>query len=388
MSGRSRGAPRVLFVESDAPSFLHHRLATADGVRRAGYEVHAAAPDGEAAAAIRRLGFPFHPVPFARGSTSPLGELATLRALHALCQQLAPDLVHHVALKAVLHGTVAARAARVPAIVNAVTGLGYLFTEGSARAAALRAVFVAVARPALRAPNALTSFENAEDLAAFERLRLVDAGRSVLVRGTGVDTEVFRPSPEPPGTPVVTLATRMLWEKGVGVFVEAARLLRRDGVVARLVLVGVPDPENPRSVPRRQLEAWHAEGIVEWWGFRADMPRVHAESHVVALPTSYREGVPRVLIEAASCGRAAVTTDRPGCRDIVRDGHNGLLVPPGDAAALAAAIARLVASPALRARMGARGRALVERQFAKEHVVAATLAMYDRLLSGRRRAAA
>jgi len=374
--------PRVLFVESDAPSFLHHRIATANGVRSAGCEVHVAAPDAEARAGIERLGFTFHPVPFSRGSTSPLAEAATLRALHALYARLSPGLVHHVALKPVLYGTLAARLARVPAIVNGVTGLGYLFTEGSARAALIRSVFVRVARPVLAGANALTSFENSDDLAAFERLGLVRPGRAVLIHGTGVDTQAYRPSPEAPGTPVVTLATRMLWEKGVGTFVEAARLLRAGGTAARMVLVGDPDPENPRSVPRERLQAWHDEGVVEWWGFRADMPRVLESSHVVVLPTSYREGVPRILIEAAACGRPAVTTDRPGCRDIVRDGENGLLVPVDDARALAAAISRLVASPDLRARMGARGRAIVEEAFAQEHVVAATLAMYARLLPG------
>lgn len=376
---------RVLFVESDAPSFLMHRRATAEGVRGRGCDVHVAAPGGPEQAAIEALGFTFHEAPFSRGSTSPLGELRTLRALRALYARLRPDLVHHVALKAVLYGTLAARLARVPAIVNGVTGLGYLFTEGDGRAALLRAVFVAMARPVLRSERAITTFENADDLAAFRRLGLVAEDRGVLVRGTGVDTRQFRPTPEPPGVPVVTLASRMLWEKGIGVFVEAARLLRRDGVEARMALVGLPDPENPRSVPRAQLQAWHDEGIVEWWGFRQDMPGVLGASHVFVLPTMYREGVPRVLIEAAACGRPAVTTDRPGCRDIVRDGENGLVVPANDAPALAGAIRTLLGDPALRARMGARGRAIVEEEYAQEHVLAATLAIYERLLPALRR---
>lgn len=381
---------RVLFVESDAPSFLMHRRATAEGVRRRGCEVHLAAPAAPEREAIERLGFTFHDVPFARGSTSPWGEAGTLRALYGLYSKLKPDLVHHVALKAVLYGTCAARLARVPAIVNGVTGLGYLFTEGDRRASVLRSVFVTVARPVLAGAHACTSFENGDDLAAFERLRLVARGGGVLIRGTGVDTQQFRPTPEPSGTPVVTLASRMLWEKGIGVFVEAAKILRDAGVAVRMVLVGLPDSENPRSVSREQLQAWRDAGTVEWWGFRPDMPRVFEASHLVALPTMYREGVPRVLIEAAACGRPAITTDRPGCRDIVRDGENGLLVASNDAPALAAAIRRLVADPALRARMGARGRALVEQQYAQEHVLAATLEIYERLLPGlsRRQSAA
>jgi glycosyltransferase involved in cell wall biosynthesis len=372
---------RILFVESDAPSFLMHRRGTADAVRRHG-EVHVAAPDGPARDAIERLGYPFHAVPFSRGSTAPWRDLVTLRSLAVLYARLEPDLVHHVALKAVLYGTWAAHLARVRAVVNSVTGLGYLFTEGDRVAAVLRSLFVAAAWPALATANAYSTFENADDLALFERLGLVRKGRGVLVRGTGVDTSLFRPTDEPAGTPVVTLASRMLREKGIGTFVEAARLLRERRVDARCVLVGLPDPENPRSVTREELEAWHEAGIVEWWGFRPDMAHVHAASHVVVLPTTYREGVPRVLIEAAACGRPAITTGRPGCRDVVRDGENGLLVPPGDAHALAAAIERLLASPDLRRRMGARGREIAEREFAQEHVVAAVLGVYARLLPG------
>jgi glycosyltransferase involved in cell wall biosynthesis len=380
---------RILFVESDAPSFLMHRRGTADAIRRHG-EVHVAAPEGPEREAIERLGYRFHAVPFFRGSVSPWRDVSTLRSLASLYRTLKPDLVHHVALKAVLYGTYAAHLARVPAVVNAVTGLGYLFTEGNPAAAVLRSVFVAVARPALATANAYTSFENADDLALFERLRLVRKGRGVLIRGTGVDTGAFRPAPEPPGTPVVTLASRMLWEKGIGTFVEAARILRARSVDARCVLVGVPDPQNPRSVGREQLQAWHDDGVVEWWGFRPDMQRVYADSHVVVLPTMYREGVPRVLIEAAACGRPAVTTDRPGCRDVVRDGENGFLVAPGDAPALAAALARLLESGALRRRMGARGREIAEREFAQEHVISSTLEVYARLLPGfgRRQSAA
>jgi glycosyltransferase involved in cell wall biosynthesis len=372
---------RVLFVESDAPSFLMHRRGTADAIRRHA-EVHVAAPDGPEREAIQRLGYPFHAVPFFRGSISPWRDAQTLRSLASLYRRLKPELVHHVALKAVLYGTYAAHVARVPAVVNAVTGLGYLFTEGDPVAAALRSVFVAVAWPALPTANAYTSFENADDLALFERLRLVRKGRGVLIRGTGVDVQAFRPTPEPAGAPVVTLASRMLWEKGIGTFVEAARTLRERKVGARCVLVGLPDPQNPRSVSREQLQAWHDEGVVEWWGFRSDMQRVYADSHVVVLPTTYREGVPRVLIEAAACGRPAVTTDRPGCRDVVRDGQNGFLVPPNDAPALAAALARLLESAELRRTMGARGREIAEREFAQEHVISATLDVYERLLPG------
>lgn len=189
----------------------------------------------------------------------------------------------------------------------------------------------------------------------------------------------FTPSPEPCGAPLVVLAARMIWDKGVGEFVKAAYQLRLSGVQARFVLVGEIDYGNPSAIPEAQMKAWQAEGFVEWWGYKTEMPEILSRAHIVCLP-SYREGVPKVLIEAAACGRATIATDMPGCREIVRHEENGLLVPPRDASALAAAIERLVEDPALRTRFGARGRQIAEAEFSVERVVRDTLAIYRELL--------
>jgi glycosyltransferase involved in cell wall biosynthesis len=202
-----------------------------------------------------------------------------------------------------------------------------------------------------------------------------------LIRGSGVDMNIFTPRPEPEGVPVVILAARMLWAKGIGEFVDAARLLREQKVEARFVLVGESDPGNPSAVPVWQLEQWHDSGVVEWWGACSDMPRVFAEAHVVCLPSYYPEGVPKVLIEAAACGRPIVTTDVPGCREVVRHEENGLLVPTRDPVALAAALRRLIMSPALRDFLGRRGREIAVAEFGLERVIAETLAVYGDLLS-------
>jgi glycosyltransferase involved in cell wall biosynthesis len=226
-------------------------------------------------------------------------------------------------------------------------------------------------------------FQNVDDQNDLVREGIVRSEDARLIRGSGVDVSRFVPSEETPGDPVVILASRMLWSKGVGEFVEAARLLKKRGVRARYVLSGRVDTENPGGIPEEQLATWQAEGVVDWWAYREDMPRVFAETHIVVLPTYYGEGVPKVLIEAASSGRPIVATSERGCREIVRDGENGLLVPARDPVALADAIATLVGDPVLRSKMGTRGRQIVIDEFSMKHVNAKTLAVYQELLGDR-----
>jgi glycosyltransferase involved in cell wall biosynthesis len=223
--------------------------------------------------------------------------------------------------------------------------------------------------------------QNAEDRDYFLGHGVFDAADVRLIRGSGADISRLRPTPEPAGTPVVVFASRMLKEKGAAVFVDAARILRSRGVPGRFVLVGDPDPGNPHSHTRPELQAWADEGTVEWWGHRGDIGAVFAGCHIVCLPTFYGEGVPKVLIEAAACGRPIVTTDQPGCRDIVRSEDNGLLVPARNANALASALERLLRDPALRRRMGDRGRILVEAEFSLDIVTRQTLEIYRELLA-------
>jgi glycosyltransferase involved in cell wall biosynthesis len=221
--------------------------------------------------------------------------------------------------------------------------------------------------------------QNPTDQALLCRLGIVNPRQVTLIRGSGVDTDRFAPCPEPAGKPIVMLASRLLWPKGVGVFVEAARQLLRAGVEARFVIVGEGDEENPSSIPRSQLEAWNAEPGIEWWGRQTDMPAIYGQAQIVCLPSHYGEGVPKALIEAASCGRPIVTTDAPGCRDIVEQGINGYLVPVRDSAAVAEAIQRLLGDPDLRLRMGRAGRNRVQKIFSIDRVIAETLAVYGAL---------
>jgi glycosyltransferase involved in cell wall biosynthesis len=258
-----------------------------------------------------------------------------------------------------------------------VAGMGWLFVSNERQAKVLQAVVRKVLGMLLRGTSVIV--ENMDDREIIAGLG-VEAGHIKLVRGAGVDTEMYAPSPQPEGVPLVVLPARMLWDKGVGEFVDAARQLRQRGVQARFALVGEPDPENPASVPEEQLLAWRQEGAVEWWGRSEDMPQVYAQSRIVCLP-SYREGLPKSLLEAASCARPVVATNVPGCRDIVRDGDNGILVEARNAAALADALARLLANPKLCGQMGQRGRERVLQEFSQERIVSQVLSLYREVLS-------
>jgi glycosyltransferase involved in cell wall biosynthesis len=372
--------PRIVFVVNEDWFFLSHRLVLARAARAAGATVAVVAGDTGKGDAIRGEGLQFTPLPISRKGTRPWEEVRTLAFLLRLYQRLRPDLIHHVTPKPVLYGSLAARALRNTGVVNAISGLGYAFTPDR-RARLLRPIVTRLYRVALAHPRSRTIFQNHDTYRQFVDSGLIRRERAVLIRGSGVDCAVFRPTPEPTGRPIVMLAARMLWDKGIGEFVEAARLVRQTDPGTRFVLVGGPDSGNPLSVPQAQLDAWASEGVVEWWGHRQDMPQVIARAIVVVLPT-YHEGLPKALLEAAASGRAIVATNVPGCREIVRDQVNGLLVPARDAAALARAIETLVASPTLRARFGQAGRAIAVAEFSDRLVVRETLALYRELLGG------
>jgi glycosyltransferase involved in cell wall biosynthesis len=373
---------RLLFVVNHAGFFLSHRLPVALAAHAAGYDVHVATPQSKHVPRILANGLTWHPIRLSRAGRNPLREVATLAGLYRLYRELRPDIVHHVTSKPVLYGTVVARAARMPAVVNAISGMGHMFSHGEFVGAAWRRAIAAAYGMSLRHPRMRVIFQNTEHMSAFVDRGWVDEREAVLIPGSGVDVNVFRPRERPvTERPLVVLASRMLWTKGVGEFVEAARLLTARGVAARFALVGEPDPDNPGTVTDGQLREWAAEGVVECWGRREDMADVFASADVAALPSASPEGVPKALIEAAASGLPIVATDIAGCRAVVTDGENGFIVPVRDATALADALARLIADPALRARFGAASRARAVATFSIDQVVEAHLAVYDSLCS-------
>ena len=373
--------PRVVFVVNVDHFFLSHRLPLGRAARDAGAEVIVAAADTGRAGEIRAEGFGFEPLPISRHGTRVAGEARAFAALLGVYGRLRPDLVHHVTIKPVLYGSLSARLRRTPAVVNAVSGLGSFLTSDDRRRL-LRRLVDGTYRAALRHPRSRTIFQNPEDHDLFLRRGFIGRENGVLIRGAGVDCTRFLPTPEPEGAPVVMLASRMLWDKGVGTFVKAARLLAAQGVRARFVLVGDTDEENFMAVPGAQLRAWAAEGVVEWWGVQQEMHRVLPQAAIVVLP-SLREGLPKVLLEAAACGRPMVASDVPGCREIVRPGVTGERVPFGDARSLAEALGALLGDRARRASYGAAARAIAEAEFSEALVVRQTLDVYRELLGTR-----
>jgi len=375
--------PTIVFLVTADWYFWSHRLPIARAARRAGFHVVVATRVESHGEAMRGEGFEVLPIAIPRTFGSPWAEIRSLLGIFGLYRRVRPALAHHISVKCALYGTLSARLARVPAVINTLPGLGYLFTSRQWRARALRPLARLAFRLLFNGPTTRVIVQNPDDYAFLEEQGLVARNRLVLVRGSGVDIRRFAPRPEPDGPPSVAMVSRMLWDKGVGELVEAARLLRSRGRSLRIVLVGAPDPENPGSVPLDRLGEWNRSGVIEWTGARDDIPEVWASSHIATLPSYYGEGVPKALLEAAACGRPIVAADVKGSREVVRHGQNGLLVPPCDAAALAAALDQLAADPELRRRMGARGRQIAESEFAEDIVVANTLAVYRDLLGAR-----
>jgi glycosyltransferase involved in cell wall biosynthesis len=379
--------PKLLFLVTEDWYFWSHRLPVARAARDAGFAIVVAARMQDHGARIRAEGFRLCPLPWRRRGDGILGAGRALLAIAALYRRERPDIVHLVALKPVLFGAIAARLAFArgtgrPLPIAAVTGFGSGLTPATVMARLGRSALGWAVRRA--AANGRVIVQNPEDGAALGQFGIAPA-RIVLIRGSGVDTAHFAPLPEPPGeTVTVALVARMLRSKGVPEAVAAVRRLRARGVAIQLVLAGPTDPDNRDTLAEAALADLAAEPGVEWLGHVEDVREVWRRAAIAVLPSSYGEGVPKALIEAAACGRAIVAADMPGCREAVRAGETGLLVPPRDIDRLAAALAALAGDPPRRQRMGRAGRALVEREFGENGVARDTLALYQALLHERR----
>ncbi len=372
----SAGRPRLLYL---LPNAFYVGAHWADRIRAAAalFSVTVATPADRDVALPDLGGAEVVDLPLRRGRPSPWREWSTFRAVRRLIREAKPDILHAATVRPVIYGGIAARLAGTPAAVFSITGLGYLFGDSFGARVARPATRLAY-KIALGGDNRVATFENPADRVEFVAAGLVTEAASRVFLGVGLDLDAFPYVPEASGDgpPLVVLPSRLLAEKGIAAFAAAARLLRERGVRARFVLAGDVDPGNPTSLTREQIAAWVAAGTLEWWGFRSDIAEVLRQAAIVCLPSHYREGAPRVLMEAAATGRAAVTTDMPGCRDVVVAGETGLLVPPRNPAALAGALQRLLAEPTERARMGAAGRRRAEAEFSSGLAVARMMAVY------------
>lgn len=369
---------KLLYLVTEDWFFCSHFIERAAAAKDCGYDVIVMTNLNRHAEIIKSRGLRVIPLTLNRGSINPFCELKTIAQIIKIYLVEKPDLVHHVALKPVLYGSLAAWLAGVRSIINAPVGMGYIFTSTSWKAQILRFPVKLWLKTFLNRCHSRVIFENSDDLRALVESEYVKGKDAVLIRGAGIDLTEFRPLPEPPPPPVILLTARMLWDKGVGEFVEAARQIKAAGKQARFILAGAPDPLNRASINENLLRQWHAEGVVEWLGHRCDVASLIAQSHIVCLP-SYREGLPKSLLEALASGRPVVTTNVQGCREVVSHGINGLLVQVRNTTSLANALSELIESPEKRQLMGQAGRHRAETEFSQERVISETLAVYEEL---------
>ena len=371
----------LLLLDLEDRYFLSHRRALALAARKAGYRVIVCVRIGEKyMERIREEGFECFALEHEnKAGISFLREFLVLIQLVRSYRKYRPCIAHHFGVRNLLHGSFAARLAKTPFVVNSFLGLGSLFSENSLRFRCLKKIILPSLRYFHRAKNTRVIVQNDADREMVLQNVLPDESRLSVVRGSGVDVRSFYPAPEPAGAPLALLASRMLVDKGVHEFVEAAALLKKEDMKIRMALAGSPDPKNPSSIPESTLSQWHREGRIEWWGYREDMAEVWRDCHIAVLPTYYKEGLPRSLLEAASCARPLVATDVPECREVLKDGVNGLSVSPRDAKNLADAIGKLAQDSSLRRRMGEAGRSIVEKEFSDEIVIGKILELYEHM---------
>ncbi|MDP9894169.1 glycosyltransferase involved in cell wall biosynthesis [Variovorax boronicumulans] len=374
---------RLLFVISEDWYFVSHRLQLAIHAKAMGYRVAVLCRVSTHAELLKKSGIEVFPWLLERRSKNPLTEWRALRGARSAIRAFQPDVLHAVALKPVLYSAIAGKSQKSEGRVFALAGLGYVFSSQKMLARCLRPFIVQAFRAAFRNPATRLILQNPDDAQVLSKAKVIASEKIRLIRGAGVDMNAFPAIPEPELNDqqmLVVLPGRMLWDKGVAEFVEAARLLQQRGIRARFALVGGRDDHNPSCVPLQMLKDWESEGVVEYWGNRNDMPAVLAQAHVVCLP-SYREGLPKALLEAASCARPIVTFDVPGCREVVVHGKNGLLVPFGDVVALANALEALMADRSMRVQMGAQGRLMVQQEFSQELVAEKTMQVWEEVLA-------
>ncbi len=372
-------SPRLLFVITEDWFFASHFIERAVAAKQAGYEVAVATRVRLHGQQISNSGIEIFPIDFSRRGLNPFTEIRTAWRLRYIVRKFAPDVIHNIALKPVVVGTLGERLAGHKRIVNAPVGMGYLFSSQDRRATMLRPIFLFILRRFLNPSGSQVIIENSDDYSSLIDQKMVRSDSLTLIKGAGVDTKLFAFVPEPARPLVVTVVARMLRDKGISEFVEAAALIRKSRPDTIFQLIGMPDEGNPTSFSLEQLDDWVRSGVVEWLGHQNNIAEHLTKSHIICLP-SYREGLPKSLIEALASGRPVVTTDVPGCREVVSHGINGFLVQPRDSHALAEALMTLISDKSLRERMGRLGRERAEKEFSSEIIIGQTLRVYESML--------
>lgn len=367
-------ARKILYLVTEDWYFVSHRLGLAIAAKESGFDVSVATRISKYRELIEDAGITLIETELSRRVGNPCLEIAQIVKLY---KRVRPDFVHHVALKPVLYGSIAAFLTRVPKVINAIAGLGWIFSSRSYRAYLLRVPLLFLLKRLLSRPNTSVIVQNPEDGDLLRRSGIRISAMH-LIRGAGVDTDLFSPQPKCNSPIVVLLASRMLWSKGVGEFVSAAKILHAEGLKARFIIVGKPDLGNPNSIPLGILQEWGSGGYgVEWMGHQDNMPEIFRIAHIACLPSYYGEGIPKFLLESASCGLPIVTTNMPGCREVVSNGKNGFLVAPMNALELASALRCLILDGELRNLMAHHSRARALTEFSQSLIFPKIIDLYS-----------
>lgn len=363
---------KIILSATTSWNLFNSRIGLATALKNHGHEVVLFSPRDEFTQFLLDKGFRWEHFPLKPRGKNIIQELGAILFMIFFYLRERPDMVNHFTPKGVIYGSIAAKFARVPKIFNTITGLGYVFSGKSNKL--LRSLVTILYKIALK--NTVVLFQNPDDQKLLGEKKIVNRKESFLVPGSGIDMERFKSGPEPDGKPVILLSSRFVEEKGIRYFIEASRILKSRQMDLRFVLVGRPEDDQPTSILHIEITHWVNQGLIEWWGWHDNMEQIYPLAHIVCLPTYYMEGIPKSLIEAASCGRPLVATDVPGCREIVRHEENGFLVPPQNALALAEAISTLVNDPGLRRRMGEKSREIASASFSMSKIIARYFDIY------------
>ena len=372
---------RIAIVVQSLEFLLSHRIEICIAALQNGHEVHVISPFNESAVLkLEKMNMCLHDIKINGTGKNPMEDLKTLFSLRRKFNLIKPDLVHLITIKPQLYGGLMSRLTGVPAVVSAVPGLGVFFSSKKITYRLLRFFLYPICKVAFGHNNQKFIFQNQDDRKTLLKLGLVKIHEVEMIRGSGADLSKYIYTPEPKGTPVISIASRLLKTKGIEVFMQAAKKIKNDGVDAQFWVIGERDSDNKNSITHDQLEIWKNENIVKFFGFRQDIPQIFSRSNIVVLPSFFNEGLPKVLIEAAACGRAVITTDHTGCRDAI-EADTGILIPTRDHESLVNAIKFLINNPDKRQSMGFAGRELAIKEFDVKLVVLKHMKIYNELFN-------
>ena len=370
---------KILYLVNDSSFFMSHRMPTALAAMNSGYEVHVATNLKNNKVYLNSIGFICHEVSFKRSSLFLVSELKTIIRIFNIYRRIKPDLICQETIKPVLYGTLVSKFIPRGPIINTITGLGYLFISQKKIHLLFQNILLFIYKIIFASNFVHLIFENFDDADFFTKKGITNKKKYSVIRGAGVDINKIQPNKFIPNKISIVLVARMLWDKGVGEFVDAARIILSNNHNVSFILVGGVDLENPKGNKEKVLNSWVEEGIVEWRGHSNNVAKILNDSQIACLP-SYREGLPKSLIEAASAGLPIITTDVPGCREVVIHNVNGLLVSPKNPSSLVDALLILINDQNARRQMGAKSREFAEKKFSLKIIVKSTLDLYNKVL--------